>query len=160
MLKYQPRLKGTARFLRSNPTDSEQRLWSRLRRKQIPGVQFYRQKPIDRYVVDFYAPAVGLVVEVDGGEHFEPEQAERDRQRTRCLRSRGLEVLRFTDHEVLVKLEVVIEAIFTPVGASRNPPRSPFFKGGSSAAEKQCPEGQDVGKDQPAHKGAPGTVLR
>jgi very-short-patch-repair endonuclease len=70
VLKYDPRLKGAARSLRSDPTDSEQRLWSRLRRKHILGVQFYRQKPIGRYVVDFYAPAVGLVVEVDGGQHF------------------------------------------------------------------------------------------
>jgi hypothetical protein len=60
MLNYNPRLKGIARSLRSNSTDSEQRLWIRLRRKQILAVQFYRQKPIGQYVVDFYAPAAGL----------------------------------------------------------------------------------------------------
>jgi very-short-patch-repair endonuclease len=58
MLRYSRHLKGVARLLRWNLTDAESRLWSRLRRKQILGVQFYRQKPIGNYVVDFYAPAV------------------------------------------------------------------------------------------------------
>ena len=91
MLKYDPRLKGAAQSLRSDPADSEQRLWSRLHRKQILGVQFYRQKPIGRYVVDFYAPAVGLVVEVDGGQHFEAGHAERDRERPGIGKLRGWE---------------------------------------------------------------------
>ena len=52
-------------------TDAEHRLWFRLRRKQLLGLQFYRQKPIGKYIVDFYAPAVALVIEVDGGQHFE-----------------------------------------------------------------------------------------
>lgn len=66
MLHYNPRLKTRARSLRSNPTDAEQRLWSRLRRKQMLGVQFYRQRTIGNYIVDFYAPAVSLAIEVDG----------------------------------------------------------------------------------------------
>jgi very-short-patch-repair endonuclease len=71
MLKYNPRLKAKARGLRSALTDAEQRLWNRLRRKQILGVQFYRQKPIGNYIVDFYAPAARLVIEVDGAQHAE-----------------------------------------------------------------------------------------
>ena len=55
MLRYDPRLKGRARSLRANLTDAEQRLWARLRRKQILGIQFYRQKPIGNYIADFYA---------------------------------------------------------------------------------------------------------
>jgi len=50
MLKYNAKLKGSARVLRSGMTDCEQRLWSRLRRKQMLGVQFYRQKPIGDYI--------------------------------------------------------------------------------------------------------------
>jgi very-short-patch-repair endonuclease len=72
MLPYDPRLKGKARSLRAKLTDAEQRLWARLRRKQILGVQFYRQKPIGNYIADFFAPAVRLVVEVDGSQHFDP----------------------------------------------------------------------------------------
>ena len=58
MLPYNRRLKTKARSLRTNPTDAELHLWYRLRRKQILGVQFYRQKPIGNYIADFYAPAV------------------------------------------------------------------------------------------------------
>jgi very-short-patch-repair endonuclease len=61
MLQYNPRLKTQARSLRANPTDAELRLWYRLRRKQILGVQFYRQKTIGNYIVDFYAPAAKLL---------------------------------------------------------------------------------------------------
>ncbi len=82
MLKYNPRLKTTARSLRAGLTDAEQRLWGRLRRKQISGVQFYRQKPIGNYIVDFYTPAARLVVEVDGSHHFELAQVRHDRQRS------------------------------------------------------------------------------
>jgi len=52
--------------LRRNATDAERHLWQRLRRKQILDVQLYRQKPIGDYIADFYAPAVKLVIELDG----------------------------------------------------------------------------------------------
>jgi very-short-patch-repair endonuclease len=87
MLRYNPRLKGRARSLRANLTDAEQRLWARLRRKQILGVQFYRQKPIGNYIADFYAPAAQLVVEVDGSQHLDLAQAEHDRRMLRTCRS-------------------------------------------------------------------------
>jgi very-short-patch-repair endonuclease len=90
VLRYNPRLKGRARSLRANLTDAEQRLWARLRRKQILGVQFYRQKPIGNYIADFYAPAARLVVEIDGSQHFEPLQVEFDRRRTAYLTQLGL----------------------------------------------------------------------
>ncbi len=64
-------LKGRARKLRKNMTDSEIVLWSRLRRKQLLDIQFYRQRPIGSYIVDFYAPKIKLVIEVDGSRHFE-----------------------------------------------------------------------------------------
>ena len=72
MVPYNRRLKIKARSLRTKPTDAELHLWQRLRRKQILGVQFYRQKPIANYIADFYAPAAKLVVEVDGAQHLEP----------------------------------------------------------------------------------------
>jgi very-short-patch-repair endonuclease len=56
MLRYTADLKGQARELRKKLTDSESALWSRLRGKQLMGIQFYRQKPIGQYVVDFFAP--------------------------------------------------------------------------------------------------------
>ncbi len=114
MLSYNPKLKQAARTLRTNMTDSEQRLWSRLRRRQM-GVQFYRQKPIGNFIVDFYAPAAGLVVEVDGSQHLEREQAEHDECRTVYLETRGLRVLRFDNREVLKSLDAVAQQISTAV---------------------------------------------
>jgi very-short-patch-repair endonuclease len=112
MLRYDPRLKGRARSLRANLTDAEQRLWARLRRKQILSVQFYRQKPIGNYIADFYAPAVRLIVEVDGSQHFNVLQAQYDRRRTEYLKRLGLRVLRFTDRQVLLELDSVMKEIF------------------------------------------------
>lgn len=61
MLRYNAHLKDKARQLRKNLTDSELALWSRLRNKQLLGIQFYRQKPLGRYIVDFFAPRAHLV---------------------------------------------------------------------------------------------------
>ena len=120
MLKYNPKLKDNARSLRSGSTDCERRLWSRLRRKQVLDVQFYRQKPIGNYIVDFYAPSVSLVVEVDGSHHLEPIQMDYDRLRTDFLESRGLRVLRFDNRQVLQELDAVLETIYRAVAG--NPP--------------------------------------
>jgi very-short-patch-repair endonuclease len=70
MLPYDSRLKSLGRKLRNEMTDSARKLWSRVRRKQLLGVSFYRQKPIGKYIVDFYAPKAALVIEVDGSQHF------------------------------------------------------------------------------------------
>ena len=115
MLVYNQRLKARARLLRRNPTDAELHLWQRLRRKQILGVQFYRQKPIGNYIVDFYAPAVRLVVELDGSQHLEHGQAEYDARRTRDLKQQGVTVLRFDDRQALLETESVLEMIFHAV---------------------------------------------
>jgi len=115
MLKYNSNLKGNARALRSGMTDSEQRLWSRLRRKQVLSVPFYRQKPIGDYIADFYAPKANLVVEVDGSQHLEPAQSDYDRQRTAFLESQGLRVLRFDNRQVLQEQDGVMEEIYRAV---------------------------------------------
>jgi very-short-patch-repair endonuclease len=70
VLKYNANLKSTARKLRQNLTDSESALWTQLRAKQPAGIQFYRQKPLGPYIVDFYAPQAKLVIEIDGSQHF------------------------------------------------------------------------------------------
>jgi len=111
MLQYKPHLKARARSLRNNLTDAEQRLWSRLRRKQISGIQLYRQKPIGNYIVDFYAPSVQLVVEVDGSHHFDGIQAKHDKQRNEYLERLGFKVLRFDDRQVLMQTDAVVEEI-------------------------------------------------
>jgi very-short-patch-repair endonuclease len=118
MLPYNRKLKQPSRRLRSNMTDAEERLWARLRGKQLLGVQFYRQKPLGNCIVDFYAPKPHLVIEVDGGQHFEPEHLRTDAERTAMLSGMGLRVLRFTNVEVLRKTDAVVEKIFRVVDAA------------------------------------------
>ena len=132
MLKYNPILKERARYLRTQMTDSEQELWSKLRLKQVLGVQFYRQKPIGDYIVDFYARSARLVVEVDGAQHLTPSQVQRDAQRDAYLAGLDLRVLRFSNSQVLKELEAVVEVIFNTIleGDGGNPPNPPFRKGG------------------------------
>ncbi|MBI3247538.1 MAG: DUF559 domain-containing protein [Deltaproteobacteria bacterium] len=144
MIRYDAKLKDSSRALRTHLTDSEQLLWSRLRRKQLLGVQFYRQKPLDRFIVDFYAPRVRLVVEVDGSQHFGAEQVEYDSQRTAVLESQGLRILRFTNLEVLQETEAVVEAIYGAVLEAKNPPRFalPPLQKGACGSPPLTKEGQ------------------
>ncbi|SEP93652.1 endonuclease domain-containing protein [Nitrosomonas ureae] len=132
MQPYKPTLKPFARNLRSNLTDAEQRLWSKLRRKQILGVQFYRQKPLANYIVDFYCAAANLVIELDGSQHFEPDHQASDAERDRILESLGLRVLRFDNRQVMQELDAVMRVVFATVekGILLIPPDPPFSKGG------------------------------
>ncbi len=93
-------------------TDAEQLLWKYVRRKQLCDIQFYRQKPIGNYIVDFYAPAAKLVVEIDGSQHFVDEHLKRDQKRDAYLASINLKVLRFDNWQVLKSLSDVIEEIY------------------------------------------------
>jgi very-short-patch-repair endonuclease len=113
-LPYKPSLKKPARQLRSNQTDAEQKLWQRLRRKQL-GVTFNRQKPLGPYIVDFYCHAARLVIEVDGSQHLEAAHAERDALRDAHLQRMGLVVLRFDNLQILNETETVLESIFRRV---------------------------------------------
>ncbi len=115
VLKYKPLLKDKARNLRKDQTDCESILWSRLRRKQVLGIQFYRQKPIGRFIVDFYAPAAKLVVEVDGAQHLDEHHTKKDRAREQYLNARGLKVLRFFDNEVTESIDAVMNVIYGAV---------------------------------------------
>ena len=132
MLQYGRNLKQSARNLRVNMTDSEQVLWKRLRGKQLRSVQFYRQKPIGQFIVDFYAPRAKLVVEVDGSQHFDPKHAKEDKSRTAALEQQGIRVLRFNNLQVLQELDAVVEAIYLalPDAEKKIPPRPPLQRGG------------------------------
>jgi len=115
MLRYNPKLKANARQLRQNLTDSELSLWRRLRGKQLAGVQFYRQKAIGDYIVDFYAPKAKLVIEIDGSQHLEAPKASKDRERDEYLGSLGLTVLRVNGRQVLKESEAVVELIYQTI---------------------------------------------
>ena len=113
---YNPKLKKRARRLRKNMTDAEVKLWNHLRRKQIKGLQFFRQRPIGNYIVDFYAPEAKLVIEVDGGQHYEDEGVEYDEKRDAFLEGYGLKVVRFSNLDVIQNIEGVVKRIIEVVG--------------------------------------------
>jgi len=92
-------------------TDAERRLWSNLRLKQLNGYQFYRQRVIGNYIVDFCSPALKLVIEVDGSQHYSDEAVKADKIRDKYLQDCGLKVLRFNDYEVLTNINGVVENI-------------------------------------------------
>ncbi len=109
-----------ARELRRNLTDAEQRLWQKLKRRQIATVKFRRQQPIGPFIVDFVCFERRLIIEVDGGQHA--EQAAYDEERTQWLKIQGYSVLRFWNNEVLGDTEAVAQAIFDAVEKLGSPP--------------------------------------
>lgn len=117
MLPYNKKLKSRSRELRSSMTDAEVVLWTKVRRKQLFGLHFYRQKPIGNYIVDFYCPKAQLVIEVDGGQHYKPEGAFRDSVRDSFLKHLGLSVLRFSNRDVLYNMDGVFATIVRHVEA-------------------------------------------
>jgi len=89
---------SNARKLRNEMTKQERHLWyDFLRNFEI---QFYRQKVIENYIVDFYCARAKVVVELDGGQHFEDADRSKDHRRDERLKSLGYEVFRFTNFEV------------------------------------------------------------
>ena len=105
-------MKGTtrrARQLRFNQTDTERKLWKHLRDRRLAGFKFRRQHPIGRFIVDFVCLETGLIVEVDGSQHW----AERDQKRTEFLERTGYRVIRFWNNEVLQEIDGVLATILT-----------------------------------------------
>lgn len=125
MLPYKQKLKPFSKELRSNMTDAERLLWSKLRRKQICGVQFYRQKPLEPFVVDFYAPKPGIVIELDDGQHYEEKHTVKDKNRDDYLNKMDLKVLRFNNLEVLQSTRAVLESIYDTVRHQLKSPARP-----------------------------------
>jgi very-short-patch-repair endonuclease len=112
MLQYSRHLKKYSRRLRKEMTEAERVLWSRIRGRQLRGLQVYRQKPIGRFVVDFYCPKAKLVIELDGGQHYTEELRAKDETRDRYMMTQGLKTLRFSDKEVFENLTGVLEEIW------------------------------------------------
>lgn len=112
MLYYNKKLKSYSRALRKNMTDAEKLIWSKIRKKQLKGYQFYRQRIIGNYIVDYYCPKAKLVIEIDGGQHYTEKGKKRDKKRTEYLNSIGFKILRFSDREVFKNLQGIIEKIY------------------------------------------------
>ena len=111
-LPYNKNLKDFSRQLRNNSTHSEVILWQKLKAGQVNGYQFNRQKPLGRYIVDFYCKRLCLVIEVDGSSHFVGDAPIRDRERQDILESMGLRFLRFDDADVKKNISYVMAVIY------------------------------------------------
>ena len=101
-------MRRNARDLRKNSTDAEHYLWYYLRAHRL-GYKFKRQVPIDSFIVDFVCYEERLIIELDGGQH--QDAVEYDKQRTDALMKRGFQVLRFWNHDVLQNVNSVLAVI-------------------------------------------------
>ena len=109
IIPYNPKLKELSRHLRNNSTLAEVLLWNQIKKKQIRGYQFLRQKPIDNYIVDFFCYKLMLVIEIDGETHN--YKVEKDRIRQNRLESLGINLLRFLDVDVKRNMNGVLLTI-------------------------------------------------
>ncbi|MGE5480046.1 MAG: endonuclease domain-containing protein [Chloroflexota bacterium] len=99
--RYDSNLNENARYLRNHSTRAERIVWGFIRKKQMFGYGFYRQKPIGQYIADFYCKELDLLIEVDGISHNSSEAQAKDREKDAYYTSLGMKVFRITDEEVL-----------------------------------------------------------
>ena len=100
-----------ARALRQGQTDAEALLWSKLRGRQLLGLKFRRQHPIGTYFADFACIDIGLVIELDGGQHADRDASGRDQKRNSDMLSLGFQTVRFWNNDVLTQTDAVLEKI-------------------------------------------------
>ncbi|UCH18763.1 MAG: DUF559 domain-containing protein [Burkholderiales bacterium] len=124
-----------ARALRSISTDTERLLWHHLRDRRLGGYKFRRQHPIGPFFADFACVEAGLVIELDGGQHYEAAALDVDARRTAALNAHGFEVLRFNDREVLTECDGVLHRILDWLHA-RHPHPQPSPAGGRGGQSK------------------------
>ncbi|MEX2052148.1 MAG: DUF559 domain-containing protein [Candidatus Paceibacterota bacterium] len=102
-----------ARYLRKGETKEEKILWKQLRNRNL-GIKFRRQHPIEKFIIDFYAPEIKLAIELDGYSH--KGNSEYDNLRTEYLKSQKIKVIRFWNTEIEKNLDKVIEKIKENIG--------------------------------------------
>jgi very-short-patch-repair endonuclease len=100
-----------ARALREGQTDAEALLWSKLRDRQLMNLKFRRQRPIGPYFADFACLEIGLVIELDGGQHTDGASGVYDQKRSDDMAALGFQTLRFWNNDVLIHTEAVLEKI-------------------------------------------------
>lgn len=111
VIRYDPWLKEAAKRLRKNMTFSEVLLWNELKNGQMLGYDFDRQRPIGKYIVDFFCKDLQLAIEVDGACHLEDEAIERDQLRQVELESNKIGFLRFDAILIVNKVEAAVREI-------------------------------------------------
>ncbi len=127
IFKYNPELVIRAKKLRNNPTFSERKLWRHLKRKQVKGYDFDRQKPIDNYIVDFFCNELMLAIEIDGESHN--DRVMYDQRRQKKLESFGISFLRFDGLQVINNIEGVLQVVYRWVDEFERPTPNPSREG-------------------------------
>ncbi|MBK7407165.1 MAG: endonuclease domain-containing protein [Saprospirales bacterium] len=125
---YTKQSKGFARNLRGNMTKAEACLWKYvLKARQMKGYQFRRQRPVRGYIADFLCKELLLIIEVDGISHCSTEAIEKDRKRDLALQDAGFTILRFSNWEVLNRIDDVAMMIgdWIEEKAKNSPPPYP-----------------------------------
>ena len=115
------RMRANARALRTDMTRAERIIWRAVRAHRLNGAGFRRQTPIGPFIVDFVSHAAMLIIEIDGGQHFEDVHEARDAARDAYLRGKGYRVLRFNNHEVMTNREGVLTTIASVLGEAAAP---------------------------------------
>ena len=111
-MKIDPQLLEFAKSMRHTATDAEYLMWQVLRAKHFINLKFRRQHVIQPYIVDFYCHEIGLVIELDGSQHGTGDAIEYDTERTKFLEVLGLKVVRYRNHDVLGRTDVVLEDLW------------------------------------------------
>jgi very-short-patch-repair endonuclease len=119
-LPYQQHLIEKARKMRKNPTPAEKKLWQNYLKK-LP-IRILRQRPIDRFIVDFYCAAYKIAIEVDGQQHYTKEGLTYDAERSAILSGYGIKIIRFTNKEVINNFDVVCQQIDNIFNLYQSPP--------------------------------------
>ena len=102
---------GKAKELRKNMTEAEKLLWEHLKGKQLLGLRFRRQHPINIFIADFYCHSALLAIEIDGGIHEKAENKIYDIDREDEIEKYGISVIRFKNEDVLYNTDDVIAMI-------------------------------------------------
>ena len=114
-----------ARDLRQSMTDAEALMWDKLRSRRFEDLKFRRQHPIPPYIADFFCEELGLIIELDGGQHTE----DKDHQRTKFLEAQGYQIIRFWNNDVLNNIEGVMTKIKEETSQQTPPHPSPLPEG-------------------------------
>ena len=119
-MKMNAQLLEFAKVMRSNGTNVENLMWQLLRNKHFINLKFRRQHVISPYIVDFYCHELGLVIELDGSQHGTDDAVEYDAERTQFLEALGLTVVRYWNHDVLGRTDVVLEDLWKRCSELKN----------------------------------------
>ena len=147
---HDPNLRDLARQMRAEPSDAERQMWRLLRDRRLSQFKFRRQVPISGYIADFYCVKLKVVVELDGGQHLEPDALAYDRERTATFNRLGVRVVRFNTRQVLREGDAVCATLLRDLSIMPSPQPSPGVPG----------EGADASTSDAACRGPNASYVR